>query len=356
MRKSLVLIVILVMAVALLPSAGVKETPAAAAAGDAQYKDVDLVVATWGWTAANVRKLSEAFEAQYGCNVIIDETAGNADRLNKVISQQKNPEIDVVMMSESFSAIGNSLGVFEKIDTGIVTNLPNLYEFAQNPDGYGPAYSLVRFGILYDKDRVPAPESYLDLFNGNYDGMLSLPDMTSTAGPYLLIALAEELGGSAENVDPAIEFLKENVDSVAQFYTTSSDVQTGFTTGEIAVSLFMDMNMPMLSKSGINIGWVDAKEGSFSAAATINVVKNAPNPTLAQLYVNYLLSDEIQNQLADVISEAPTSMNATMSEDKQQYLAFGEDSVAALRTFDWAYISDNKADWIYRFQKEVTSK
>jgi putative spermidine/putrescine transport system substrate-binding protein len=357
MRKLLILFVIMALAIVVLPGAAQAEAPKTAPAAAANpYKGVDLVVATWGWTAANVKKLSVAFEEQYGCKVIIDETSGNADRLNKVIAQRNNPEIDVVMMSESFSAIGNSMGVFEKIDTKIVTNLNNLYGFAKNPDGFGPAYSLVRYGIIYDKDRVPAPTSYLDLFNGKYDGMLSLPDMTTTAGPYLLVAMAEALGGSASNVNPAFEFLKKNVKSVAQFYTTSSDVQTGFTTGEIAVSVFMDMNMPMLAKSGLNVAWVDAKEGSFSAAATINVVKGAKNPTLAQLYVNYLLSDAIQNQLADVISEAPTSKNATMSADKQKYLAFGENAVASLRAFDWAFINDNKANWIYRFQKEVTSK
>jgi len=246
MRKLLILFVIMALAIVVLPGAAQVEAPKAApAAAVNPYKGVDLVVATWGWTAANVKKLSVAFEEQYGCKVIIDETSGNADRLNKVIAQRNNPEIDVVMMSESFSAIGNSMGVFEKIDTKIVTNLNNLYGFAQNPDGFGPAYSLVRYGIIYDKDRVPAPTSYLDLFNGKYDGMLSLPDMTTTAGPYLLVAMAEALGGSASNVDPAFEFLKKNVKSVAQFYTTSSDVQTGFTTGEIAVSVFMDMNMPI---------------------------------------------------------------------------------------------------------------
>ena len=103
MKKLLVLLVIVALAIAVLPGAGQTEAPQAASTEDgAQYKGVDLVVATWGWTAANVKKLSEAFEAQYGCNVIIDETSGNADRLNKVIAQQKNPEIDVVMMSESF--------------------------------------------------------------------------------------------------------------------------------------------------------------------------------------------------------------------------------------------------------------
>lgn len=353
MKKLMTLLVIVIFAITILPAAGKAETKTPAAGAKSAYEGAELVVATWGWTAANVKKLSAAFEEQYGVTVLIDETSGNADRLNKVKAQRKNPQIDVVLMSESFSALGNADGVFEKIDPAIVTNLDNLYDFAKNEDGYGPCYSLVRYGIIYDKDSVPAPKSYVDLFNGAYDGLISLPDMSSTAGPYLLVAMADSLGKNAQDVDPVFSFLAENSDQVAQFYTTSSEVQTAFTTGEIAVSVFMDMNMPLLTQAGLNVGWVDAAEGSFSAAATANVVKNSPNPELAQLYVNYLISDEIQNQVAAVLSEAPTSKNATMDEESKKFLAFGADSVAALRSFDESYISNKKSEWINRFQREV---
>lgn len=32
--------------------------------------------------------------------------------------------------------------------------------------------------------------------------MVALPDMTSTAGPYMLVAMAEAMGGSQEDVTP----------------------------------------------------------------------------------------------------------------------------------------------------------
>jgi putative spermidine/putrescine transport system substrate-binding protein len=354
MKKLTTLLLIVIIAIAMLPAAGKTETQVPTATPKSAYEGSELVVATWGWTAANVKKLSTAFEEKYGVKVLIDETSGNADRLNKVKAQRNNPQIDVVLMSESFSVLGNADGVFEKIDTSVVTNLDNLYGFAKNKDGYGPCYSLVRYGIIYNKDVVPAPKSYVDLFNGSYDGLISLPDMSSTAGPYLLVAMTDSLSGSEQNVDPVFAFLAKNSSKVAQFYTTSSEVQTAFTTGEIAVSVFMDMNMPLLTKSGLNVEWVDAAEGSFSAAATANVVKNSPNPELAQLYVNYLLSDEIQNQVSSVLSEAPTSKNATMAEESKKFLAFGTDSVDALRSFDESYIRSKKAEWIDRFQREVT--
>lgn len=329
------------------------ETPDPATEGEKNFEGAELVVATWGWTAANVKELSKAFEEKYGCTVLIDETSGNADRLNKIIAQKNSPEIDVALLSESFAVKGNNEGLFEKIDTNVVTSLDNLYDFAKNKDGYGPCYSLVRYGIIYNKDQVPAPASYQDLFNGSYDGLISLPDMASTAGPCLLVALADAMGGSQEDVEPAFQLLIENKDKVAQFYSTSSDVQTAFTSGEIAVSVFMDMNMPTLKDAGVNVGWVDPAEGSFSAAATVNVVKGCKNPELAQLFVEYMISDEVQNQVASVLSEAPTSKNATMPAEKAEFLASGEEAMSNVKTFDYNYIESQKAAWIERFQKEV---
>jgi len=331
-----------------------KQAQTASNEAKTDFKGAELVVATWGFTAASVKELSKDFETKYNCKVIIDETSGNSDRLNKIMAQRNNPEIDVALMTDIFAAIGNEEGVFEKIDTKIVTNLNNLYDFAKNADGYGPAYSVVRYGIIYDADTVKeAPKSYKDLFNGKYNKLISLPDMASTAGPYLLITLAETSGGSATNVEPGFEVLKANKDNVKQWYMASSDVQKAFTTGEIGVSVFMDMNVPSLLESGLNVKWVTPEEGCFSAAATINVVKNCKNPELAQLYVNYILSDEVQSKIADKLNEAPTNKNAEMSDEKKKYLAYGEDAMKSLKEFDWKYINENKAAWIEKFQKEV---
>jgi putative spermidine/putrescine transport system substrate-binding protein len=318
------------------------------------FKGATLVVSTWGFTAANIRELSKNFEKTYNCKVVTDETAGNSDRLNKITAQKKNPEIDVALMTDIFAALGNKNGLFEKIDPKVVKNVKSLYDFAKNAEGYGPCYSVVRYGIIYDATTVKIPpKSYKDLFSGKYKGQLSLPDMASTAGPYLLITLAEKAGGSATNIEPGFKLLKANKDQVKQWYMTSSEVQTALSTGEIGVTVFMDMNMPTLKKAGLNVKWVNPKEGDFSAAATINVVKNCKNPELAQLYVNYMLSDTVQNQIADKLNEAPTNKKAKMSDEKKAYLAYGPKTMRSLKKFDWAYIMSNKAAWIEKFQREI---
>jgi putative spermidine/putrescine transport system substrate-binding protein len=318
------------------------------------FKGATLVVATWGFTAANVKELAKNFEKTYNCKVVTDETGGNSDRINKITAQKKNPEIDVALLTDSFAALGNKNGLFEKIDPKVVKNTRNLYDFAKNAEGYGPCYSVVRYGIIYDASIVKTPpKSYKDLFSEKYKGQLSLPDMASTAGPYLLITLAEKAGGSATNVEPGFKLLKANKDKVKQWYMTSSEVQTAFSTGEIGVAVFMDMNMPTLKKAGLNVKWVNPKEGGFSAAATINVVKGCKNPELAQLYVNYMLSDAVQSQIADKLNEAPTNKKAKMSDEKKAYLAYGQKAMRSLKKFDWTYIMNNKAAWIEKFQREI---
>ena len=322
------------------------------------FGGAELVVATWGWAETSLKTLSEDFEKQYNCTIVVDPTSGNGDRINKLMAEKDDPTADVAMLSRSFSQTGNNEGLFEKIDTNVVTSLGDLYDIAVDADGYGPCYSLDRYGIMYNADALeqaglPVPTSYEDLFDDQYAHMVALPDMTSTAGPYLLVALAEDLGGSQEDVTPAMELMQEKKDNIDLWYTTTSDVVNAFTTGEANIAVFMDIYMPSLTESGLNMVWTDASEGSFSAPATVNVVKNCKNPELAQLYVEYLISESTQNKIAEVMNEAPVNKNATMDDSLKSYLAFGEESMNALKEFDESYIAENKEAWIDTFQRTV---
>lgn len=290
MKKFLALTLSLAMALSLAACGGSKqeETPAdnagnGEAAGDTQdFGGAELVVATWGWAEAGLKTLAADFESKYNCTIVVDPTSGNGDRLNKLMAEQNDPTADVALLTKSFAQTGNDAGLFEKIDTNIVTSIGDLYDIAVNADGYGPCYSLCRYGIMYNADALekaglPAPTSYEGLFDDQYAHMVALPDMTSTAGPYMLVAMAEAMGGSQEDVTPAMELMQEKKDNIDLWYSTSSDVVNAFTTGEANIAVFMDINMPSLTDSGLNMVWVDAAEGSFSAPATANVVKNCKN-------------------------------------------------------------------------------
>ena len=331
----------------------------AAADGTKDFGGAELVIATWGWTENGLRNLCADFEAKYNCKLVIDPTSGNGDRVNKLIAEKDDPTADVALLSKSFVAAAVAGGVFEKIDTNVVTSLGELYPFALDADGYGPCYSLVRYGIMCDADALAEngldlPTSYQDLFKDEYAHLSILPDITTTAGPYMLVAMAEAMGGSQEDVSPAMTLMQEKKDNIDLWYATTSDVVNAFSNGEACITVFMDINMAGLINSGFNMKWIDAAEGSFGAPATINVVKNCKNPELAQLFVEYMICAETQNNIAAVMNEAPTNTKASVPEELQVYLAYGEDSMSSLKEFDEAYIASAKSEWIDTFQRTVT--
>ena len=370
LKKILAMLLALSMVFA-MAACGSSETPAATQApaaeapaaegesdGALDFGGAELVVATWGWAEAGLKTLAADFESQYNCTIVVDPTSGNGDRLNKLMAEKDDPTADVALLTKSFAETGIQNDLFEKMDTNIVTSLGDLYDFCVDENGYGPCYSLCRYGIMYNADaleqlNLPAPTSYQDLFDDQYAGMVALPDMTSTAGPYMLVAMAEAMGGSQEDVSAAMSLMQEKKDNINLWYTASSDVVNAFTTGEANITVFMDINMPGLISSGINMKWVDASEGSFAAPAAVEVVKNCKNPELAQLFVEYLICNDTQNKIAEVLNEAPVNKNATMADELKTYLAFGEESMGALKEFDDAFITNAKGEWIDTFQRTV---
>ena len=369
LKKMIAMLLALAMVFA-MAACGSSEKPAATQApaaeapaegeadGALDFGGAELVVATWGWAEAGLKTLAADFESQYNCTIVVDPTSGNGDRLNKLMAEKADPTADVALLTKSFAETGIQNDLFEQLDTNIVTSLGELYDFCVDEKGYGPCYSLCRYGIMYNADaleqlNLPAPTSYQDLFDDQYAGMVALPDMTSTAGPYMLVAMAEAMGGSQEDVSAAMALMQEKKDNINLWYTASSDVVNAFTTGEANITVFMDINMPGLISSGLNMKWVDASEGSFAAPATVEVVKNCKNPELAQLFVEYLICNDTQNKIAEVLNEAPVNKNATMADELKTYLAFGEQSMNALKEFDDAYITTAKGEWIDTFQRTV---
>jgi tRNA-binding EMAP/Myf-like protein len=59
-KKLMTLLLIVIIAIAILPAAGKTETKVPTSGAKSVYEGTELVVATWGWTAANIKVLSAA--------------------------------------------------------------------------------------------------------------------------------------------------------------------------------------------------------------------------------------------------------------------------------------------------------
>jgi len=336
-----------------------KKDDAAESTSEQNFNGAELTVCTWGGsTGAATKELAKDFEAKYGCTVVIDEVNANSDRIAKIQSQidSGNVEDDVVYLSGAYAKQGEGLDLFEKIDTNVVTNMGDLYDFAQNDTGYGPMVCVGRFGIMYNEDilkekGLEPPTSYKDLFDDKYAGLVALPAMTATAGPYVFSAISKDLGGSLEDYQAALDFYAEKKDNIGLWYTT--DLVPALTQKQVAITVYMDLMLPVLQSSGLNMKWVDAEEGEFADDVYINVVKNAPNKELAQLFIEYTLEKETQEKFIELNNEAPTNKNAEMSADKDEFLVYGQDEFDKCTFFDYNFLNGIKPTLIEEWQKIV---
>ena len=111
--------------------------------------------------------------------------------------------------------------------------------------------------------------------------------------------------------------------------------------------------LPVLRDSGLDMVWVDAEEGNFVDDVYINVVKDAPNKELGQLLVKYLLEKETQEKFIELNNEAPTNKTAVMSEEKDAFLAYGQEEFDNCNFFDYDFLNEIKPTLIEEWQKIV---
>ncbi len=125
----------------------------AAGPASAQEKKT-LTISMWGFNGDKLEAfLFKPFKEKHNVDIVL-ETGNAGDRLNKV--KIRGGGVDLIYLSDVFAQVGLEEKLFEKIDTSRVPNVKDLYPAAQAPlgEGQGIAYTLGRYGIIYDSAKV----------------------------------------------------------------------------------------------------------------------------------------------------------------------------------------------------------
>jgi len=152
--------------------------------------------------------------------------------------------------------------------------------------------------IGYDPEAVPEPESLEDLLGADYRGSVAINgDPTQAGAAAAAVQLAAlQSGGSADDVQPGIDFFEELND--AGNFLPLDPTEATIASGETPV--VFDWSYNNLAAGTANEGtreWAttvlpDAAVGSYYNQA---VNADAPHPAAARLWQEYLYSDAAQN-------------------------------------------------------------
>lgn len=326
-------------------AAGESAAPAGESLGN--FEGQELSVSTFSFNAELLQKnVYDPFMEATGCKLIV-EGGKNAERVTKIKETPGN--YDVVIIGDAFVADLIDADLLETADYSQLTNLDALYDNAKAPfgEGYGPAYTFNRLGIVYDKSTCPIEiTSWADLWNPELEGAIAIPDITTTSGPLFYYAVAKMADLTPGQDDDAIfakmADLKPNV---MKTYTSANDTITMLNQGEISVAVLLDFSYTAAKSASEDYVWVDPSEGNYSGYNTLNIIKGCENQELAMAFIDFYISKEVQ--LAEAIDgvDSPVRTDVELTPEQAANFTYGKEMIDGLLLPDWSVINANKADW-----------
>ena len=331
MKKFVTLLVTLLVIASLSFCAVAEEKP---------FAGQTLTISTFSFNAELLQKnVYDPFEAATGAKLVVD-TGRNPERVTKIVESPE--DYDVVIIREA--------GVLETFDSSKLSNISGIYENARAPmgEGYGPAYTFNRLGIVYDSAFCDVEiKSIADLWNPELAGSIAVPEMTTTSGPLFYYATAAAFGLEPGKDDEAIfAKLAELKPNVVKTWTSANDTINMLNQGEISVAVLLDYSYTTAKNANPDYIWVDPAEGSFSGYNMLNIVKGCENKELAEAFIDYYLSYDVQ--LAEALDgvDAPVRPDVELTAEQAANFTYGEDMIANLKLPDWNVIAANQANWI----------
>ena len=332
-------------------TAAAGETADASAAQD--FAGQTLTISTFSFNAELLQKnIYDPFMEQTGAKLVV-ETGKNAERVTKIEESPEN--YDVVVISDSFAAqLGND-GILGNIDRSKIANLDSIYDAAKAPMGeeYGPAYTFNRLGIVYDLSMIDVEiKSFADLWNPELKDCIAVPDITTTSGVLFYYATAAAFGLTPGQDDDAIfAKLEELKPNVVKTWTSANDTITMLNQGEASVAALLDYSYTTAKQANPDYVWVSPSEGNFACFNMLNITKDCKNKELAEAFINFYLSKDVQ--LADALDgvDAQVNTEVELTEEQAANFTYGQEMVDSLVLPDWSLITEKKADWINRWNE-----
>ncbi|MBP1888100.1 ABC transporter substrate-binding protein [Sinorhizobium mexicanum] len=267
----------------------------------ANAQDSDLVAAAeaegklvW-YTTVNVRQfvrpMVEAFENRYKITVEF-VSGGSRDVATRLTNEAQAGKVygDVWDGSTAFSTLGPA-GLAEPYKVAAWADFP---EALKDKEGRWTAQYIQVITAAVNTDLVPAadiPKTYEDLLDPKWKGKMAWNADGGPTSPEgfignILISMGEEKG---------MGYLRKLADQdVANVAANQRAILDQTINGEYAISILTENHHASISAAkGAPVKWVPI-EPAIMSFSRVGIVKGAPHPNAAKLFLEFLLSEEGQ--------------------------------------------------------------
>jgi iron(III) transport system substrate-binding protein len=292
------------------PSARTQVTPDAAPA--AQGLSGALTVYT-SRAEALFKPVIEAFNARYPGVKLTVLSGSNGELAAKILEERNNPQADVLINSDTLTMESLATeGAFRPNPSKAVTAVPDAY---RAEDGSWVALTLRPRVIMYNTDLVAPgdlPKSVLDLADPKWKGQVGSADSRNGALMANLVALREIVGPEKTEA-----FIKGLVANDTKWFGGHTEVRKAVGAGELKLGFVNHYYYHLSKAEGAPVGIIYPDQDAFGLvvnSTNAGIIKDAKNPELAQLFVDFMLSPEGQKVYAEKNFEYPVTPGVALAE------------------------------------------
>ncbi len=304
--------------------------------GEAAEEEQVLVVYTARSEALNNAVIPE-FEKDTGIKVEV-VVAGTGELLKRAESERDNPMGDIFWVADE-TMLSASKDLFMEY---VSPEDENMEEQFRNKTGYfTPAFADPTVMIVNtDLKGDMTIEGFEDLLNPELKGKIAFGDPVNSSSAFQ--SLMAMLYGMGKDNDPLSDEAWAYVDAFiknldGKMCNSSSQVYKGVAEGEYVVGLTWEDPAANYVKNGAAVEVVFPKEGAIFPGESVQILAGCPHPENAKKFVDYMLSEKIQNAVGENLTVRPLRKGASLAD----YMTPLEE-IALFDNYDEGWVSENK--------------
>jgi putative spermidine/putrescine transport system substrate-binding protein len=302
-----------------------------------------LNITGWGgkWGDIMSSDIGPAFEKKFKCKLRTDTALPFLPKLQA--SSRSAPVYDVLHTNSNEQWAAAEMGLVEpKVDAKLVPNLADVYPYAVSDKIAGVSIftSAIGLGMRTDKG-FASIASWKEFWDAKYNGVRGgyvIP--VNSLGQAFVMMCGTLFGKGQTDLDAAYAAL-EKLKPIKLVDFTGA-MEKLLLSGEVSLGVIHDSGIYRYDGQNLPIDFVTPGEGVLSLEQVLAITPGSKAKELANAYVNYMLSAEVQKRLAETVWYSPANKKVKLDARYDAKLLTTPEKVARLIQVDWKWYNAQK--------------